>query len=111
MVYMINNVPEGFSLIKDSRSTVSVLRFWMDEVGNAIVYEQEIIVESSEIRVDNGDYEDTVIGSNTVFKVCSDGMYILMWVDHGYLFTLCCSDTIPWETIVNMVENLAPEKL
>ena len=37
-------------------------------------------------------------------------MYILMWVEHGYLFTLVCTDTVPWETIEEMVKGLAPEE-
>ena len=109
-VYTVT-VPEEFMLIEDTRFDITVSILWMDPEGNMVLLQQTTL-EGNDLRFDGTDAENeeiTVDGQN-VFKHYSDGMYILMWVEHGYLFTLSCTDTVPWETIVNMVINLAPEK-
>ena len=103
-------VPEEFMLIDNSISEYSIMSFWMDELGSIIVYEQDILDEKAEIRVNNGEYSEILIENKTVFKLYSKGMYILMWVEHGYLFSLSCTDTVPWETIEGMVKGLVPEE-
>ena len=103
-------VPEEFMLIDNSKNEYSIMSAWMDELGSIITYGQDILDEKAEIRVDNGEYSEIVIDNKTVFKLYSKGMYVLMWKEHGYLFTLSCTDTVPWETIVNMIADLAPEE-
>ena len=109
--YKITNIPDGFTLIEDTRTSDVIATYWADESGSLIVYEQTTLI-GNDISLDasNAEYSEITIGDKAVFRHYSDGMYILMWVDHGYLFTLCCSDTVPWETIVNMIADLAPEE-
>ena len=108
--YIIQNIPSEFMLIDNSENILSTMSLWMDSEGNMLVYEQNIITEESETRLDNGEYSEITIDEKIVFRLYSDGMYVLMWKEHGYLFSISCSDTIPWETVVDMVTGLAPEE-
>ena len=99
-------------MLFDSTSTpATVVKYWCDEAFNMIVFEQNII-SGNDITLDgdNAEYGEIIVEGRTVFKHYSDGMYVLMWKEHGYLFSISCSDTIPWETIVDMVTGLAPEE-
>ena len=108
--YAITNIPGGFTIIDDTRSPESTMTLWMNEEASVIIFQQNPI-EGNNIKLDgdNAEYGEIVIEGRTVFKHYSDGMYVLMWKEHGYLFSISCSDTIPWETIVDMVTGLAPE--
>ena len=87
-----------------------ITKCWMDNTSSIVLYEQNILY-NNEITLDNSSqYSEITIDGRTVFKHYSDGMYVLMWKEHGYLFSISCSDTIPWETVVDMVTGLAPEE-
>jgi hypothetical protein len=109
-VYMIT-VPEEFMLIEESQTVDLIMNVWMNSDSYMIVYEQTTLI-GNDISLDNSnaEYSEIIIENKTVFKYLSNGMYILMWVEHGYLFSLSCSDTVPWETIEGMVKGLAPEE-
>ena len=109
--YAITNIPGGFTIIDDTRSPESTMTLWMNEEASVIIFQQNPI-EGNNIKLDgdNAEYGEIVIEGRTVFRLYSDGMYVLMWKEHGYLFSISCSDTIPWETIVDMVTGLAPEE-
>ena len=110
VAYSITNIPDGFVLVDDSRSIISIMTMWLKDDGSVLIYEQDIISENEvNLDGDNAEYGEIVIEGRSVFKHYSDGMYVLMWKEHGYLFSISCSDTIPWETIVDMVTGLAPE--
>ena len=110
VAYSITNIPDGFVLVDDSRSIISIASFWLNEEGGMLVFEQDTL-EGNNITLNgnNAEYGEIIIEGRTVFKYYSDGMYVLMWKEHGYLFSISCSDTIPWETVVDMVTGLAPE--
>ena len=111
VAYSITNIPDGFVLVDDIRSIISIMTMWLKDDGSVLIYEQDIISENEvNLDGDNAEYGEIVIEGRTVFKHYSDGMYVLMWKEHGYLFSISCSDTIPWETIVDMVTGLAPEE-
>ena len=111
VAYSITNIPDGFVLVEDSRSIISIASFWLNEEGGILVFEQDTL-EGNDITLngDNAEYGEIIIEGRTVFRLYSDGMYVLMWKEHGYLFSISCSDTIPWETVVDMVTGLAPEE-
>ena len=111
VAYSITNIPDGFVLVDDSRSIISIASFWINDDGSVLIFEQNTL-EGNEITMDgdNAEYGEIIIEGRTVFRLYSDGMYVLMWKEHGYLFSISCSDTIPWETVVDMVTGLAPEE-
>ena len=110
IAYTISNLPEEFILIEDSRNIAVITKCWMDNTSTIVLYEQNILY-NNDITLDNSSqYSEITIDGRTVFKYYSDGMYVLMWKEHGYLFSISCSDTIPWETVVDMVTGLAPEE-
>ncbi len=104
-------VPEEFMLIEDTRSDITTSILWMNPEGNMVLLQQTTL-EGNELRFDgsNAEYEETTVDGEKTFKHYANGLYTLLFVKHGYLFTLSCSDTIPWETIEGMVTGLAPEK-
>ena len=110
VAYSITNIPDGFVLVDDSRSIISIASFWLNEEGGILVFEQDTL-EGNNITLNgnNAEYGEIIIEGRTVFRLYSDGMYVLMWKEHGYLFSISCSDTIPWETVVDMVTGLSPE--
>ena len=109
--YAITNIPGGFMIIDDTRSPESTMTLWMNEEASVIIFQQNPI-EGNNIKLDgdNAEYGEIVIEGRTVLKHYSDGMYVIMWKEHGYLFSISCSDTIPWETVVDMITGLAPEE-
>ena len=109
-VYTIATVPDEFMLIDASRTNLGTQFFWMSDT-EMIILEQGI-AESTNITIDgtNSVFEELTIGDRKIYKTSAGGLVTIDWAEHGYLFSISCSDTIPWETIVNMIADLAPEE-
>ena len=108
--YSIANIPNDFILTDNTQAPETTMTVWINPDSAMIIFIQNTI-KGNNITMDgdNVEYEEIIIEGRNVFKHHGNGLYTLLWKEHGYLFSISCSDTIPWETIVDMVTGLAPE--
>ena len=109
--YGIANIPNDFILTDNTRAPETTMTVWINPDSAMIILIQNTI-KGNNITMDgdNVEYEEIIIEGRNVFKHHGNGLYTLLWKEHGYLFSISCSDTIPWETVVDMVTGLAPEE-
>jgi len=109
-VYTIYGIPDGFEKIDDSADEVVAQQCWISDTGMIVL--QQILAKDTEISSsnENSQLEETQLAGKTIFMIQENGSYTLYWSEAGYIFTLIVSDTISFESVKDMVKNIAPKE-
>lgn len=108
--YTIYSIPDGFEMVDEYRTKIITELVWMRGEEDMIIFNQTTL-EGNSIGIDgdNADYTEISIDGNDVFLVYSEGMYVAMWIEHRYLFTIICSDSVSFDVIEDMIASLDEE--
>lgn len=101
--YMIDGyVKVDFQQFEDIAET-----YWESETGLIMLY-QEIIEEEYKINFDNEHvgYNNFSIESLTIYYSLSNGEYVCIWIDKGYLYTFILPESTPMTEIEKIISSM-----
>lgn len=107
--YTISNLSDESVLISDTKSDTIVQKMWLCNDG-VLIFEQSI-TQSSDVTLDteNADYENVYVGKLEIFLIQKNNTYTISWINYGYLFTIVCPDSFPWNEVEQMIVGIIPE--
>ena len=106
--YVTSGIPEGYEKVVDTNVGTIAQQCWVSDTG-AIVLQQTINVNStSSTSNENGIVKEVRIGNRDTYMIHSQGSYTFHWEEAGYLFMLSASDTLSYDTVIALVENVRP---
>ena len=100
-------LPEGFSLIEQSKTETTLSSTFSDNERNILLLKQYASGSVSEV-VDNelGEFEETVIGNKTVRVYLSEESAQASWMENGYYFSLYYLSHIERETFEGWIKTI-----
>ena len=104
--YTIPTIPDGFVLIDEGDNEIIAQTLWLRD-NDMLCLEQSVIGATIGMDTENGEYEKIEVNGFEGHKTYKDGIYTLTWIDAEYAFCIVCSDTVPFEDILEMAENLS----
>ena len=105
---MTSGIPEGYEKVADTNVGTIAQQYWVSDTG-AIVLQQMVNVNaSSSTSNENGIVKEVRIGNRDTYMVHSQGTYTFHWEEAGYLFLLSAPDTLSYDTVIALVENVRP---
>lgn len=94
--YVIMNLPEGFSLNKETKSNINITRIFGDKNEDYIFFEQELSATNiSALDNERSEYTAMEIDKHGVLVSTTTDKVILTWEDDGYVFLL----VLNWEEV------------
>ena len=105
-LYTISGIPDGYEKILETREKAIAQQCWASDTG-AIILQQAIskntTISSSN---ENGIVKEVKIGNRDTYMIYEEGSYTFHWEEAGYLFMLNASDTLSYDTVTALVENV-----
>ena len=105
-VYLPHSIPNGYELIESMNDEFTVSSIWMKDV-DMITYEQ--IPNDSSLAIDSeADYHQIIINKCEVNYAIKHGLYMIIWENDGYIFSMTCSESLGFETVKELIGSVAP---
>lgn len=101
--YMVNGYIQT-----DSQKFRDIAETYWDSSDGSIILYQEIIEEEFKINFDNehSGYNNLSVGGITIYYSLSNGEYVCIWIDKGYLFSLILPESITITEIEKIVASI-----
>jgi len=104
-LYTVSEVPEGFTTVSETANDKVAQTLWLRDM-DMLVLEQTVIGMTAGMDTENSECEIIEIDGFEGYKIYKDNTYTLTWSDGEYVFCLVCSDTVSFDKILEMAENL-----
>lgn len=107
-LYTISDIPDGYEKILETREKAIAQQCWASDTGAIIL--QQAISKNTNISSsnENGIVKEVRIGNRDTYMIYEEGSYTFHWEEAGYLFMLNASDTLSYDTVIALVENVRP---
>lgn len=111
-VYSLTYLPDGFTQSEEYKDDASRSKIYYGANKQDYIHFYQRITDSTEIRLDNeyGSMEKIVVNEFDVYLYTrSDSNFLLaQWIQDGYVMKLSWKGTVDQETMIKMVESVAP---
>ena len=105
-LYTISGIPDGYEKILETKEKAIAQQCWASDTGAIIL--QQAISKNTNISSsnENGIVKEVRIGNRDTYMIYEEGSYTFHWEEAGYLFMLNASDTLSYDTVTALVENV-----
>ena len=110
--YGPTDIPEGFELLVEEKSTAGVCLLWMNDNGEMICYDQNYIPRNATytdwmgINADGTTRESVIINGYIVEVFYMDGSYTVCWTDNLYLYSVELSNSISFNVVEYLLASM-----
>lgn len=108
-VYIPSYIDEnGYLQLDLFQNESNVYMLWIN--GEFMIDLSQNIVHDTNISMDTeyAEYKTAYIDNSEVFYNLKNGIYLVVWLDHGYIFTMTCDEELGWEEVEKIVLSLKP---
>lgn len=100
---------EGYYLEDSQNYGQDAESIWFNENGEVIILSQHILENEFQSFIDNKNLNFQTENANglTLYFVVKNQYYQIFWTKNGYLFSLNCSETIPFAKIKEMISSIS----
>ena len=102
--YMI----DGYSLEDSQNYGKDAETYWINSYGDIIILYQGILDSEFQVTVDNKniDYQKEEVNGLIIYFTIENQYYQLLWAKNGYIFSLNCAKSIPFNDIKQMIISI-----
>ncbi len=100
---------EGYYLEDSQNYGKDAESLWFNENGEVIILSQHILENEFQSFIDNKnlDFQTDDANGLPLYFVAKNQYYQIFWTKNGYLFSLNCSETIPFTKIKEMISSIS----
>lgn len=100
---------EGYYLEDSQNYGKDAESIWLNENGEVIILSQHTLENEFQSFIDNKNLDFQTENANglTLYFVVKNQYYQIFWTKNGYLFSLNCSETIPFAKIKEMISSIS----
>lgn len=106
-IYQLKYVPDGYSLVEENITSLSVVYKFVDDSGNVIKFEQ-CVLNNTDFVIDIESGYSQIVGINKydVYYRSTDTFHYYIWNDSKYALTLRSIAPLSNETIILIIEGI-----
>lgn len=102
--YMI----DGYSLDDSQNYGKDAETYWINSYGDIIILYQGILDSEFQVTIDNKniDYQKEEVNGLIIYFTVENQYYQILWAKNGYIFSLSCAESIPFNDIKQMIISI-----
>ena len=99
----------GYTEIYYDLAIYSVATSW-EKDGFFIDLMQSVVNEDGfTVDTENANYEIKMLDGMELHTTTKYGIYTVLWVEHGYIFSMSCDEALGWNEVEKIILSIAPK--
>lgn len=108
--YVLTYIPDGYELISESKTPISVYYKWQDDSNNIITFRQKTLDGTSfQFDAEQGDSEILYCGDYIIYFREFEESYHYLWNDGKYALTLTANVELSSDELLKITSGIKPE--